>query len=180
MNKRFSGTQDLTQSVQRQVNILIDRKDAYNMQILQDWSTFRWSRNTLCWVIQHQHWSRWQFTCSQMLHCVGVSNPDPSNNWTTKLEDVWNEHGFVENWSWQLQRRNSFGTHHQALPHLTSRNKFRHNRMGWMQKIVGTMTKRWQHLRHNSSPDTGASWSLRQRRRGGTGISTNRKDNGTV
>ena len=65
--------------------------------------------------------------------CVGVSNPDPSNNWTTKLEDVWNEHGFVENWSWQPQRCNSFGTYHQVLPHLTSRNKFRHNRMGWMQ-----------------------------------------------
>ena len=28
--------------------------------------------------------------------CVGVQNPDPSNNWTTKLEDVWNDHGFVE------------------------------------------------------------------------------------
>ena len=24
------------------------------------------------------------------------SNPDPSNNWSTKLQDVWNEHGFVE------------------------------------------------------------------------------------
>ena len=28
--------------------------------------------------------------------CVGVSNPEPSNNWATKLEDVWLEHGFVE------------------------------------------------------------------------------------
>ena len=29
--------------------------------------------------------------------CVGISNPDPSNNWATKLEDAWNEHGFAEN-----------------------------------------------------------------------------------
>ena len=28
--------------------------------------------------------------------CVGGSNPDPSNNWATQLEDVWNEHGHVE------------------------------------------------------------------------------------
>ena len=28
--------------------------------------------------------------------CVGVSNPDPSNNWVTQLEDVWNERGFAE------------------------------------------------------------------------------------
>ena len=32
-------TQDLIQSVQRHVKILIDRKDAYNRQILQDWNT---------------------------------------------------------------------------------------------------------------------------------------------
>ena len=28
--------------------------------------------------------------------CVGVSNPDPSHKWATKLEDAWNEHGVVE------------------------------------------------------------------------------------
>ena len=28
--------------------------------------------------------------------CVGVSSPDPFNNWATKLEDVWNKHGFAE------------------------------------------------------------------------------------
>ena len=35
------------QSLQRHGKILIDLKDAYNMQILQDWNTFRWSRITL-------------------------------------------------------------------------------------------------------------------------------------
>ena len=36
--------------------------------------------------------------CSDSTLFVGVSNPDPSNNWTTPLDDVWNEHGFFENW----------------------------------------------------------------------------------
>ena len=26
--------------------------------------------------------------------CVGVSHPDPSNNWVTQWDEVWNEHGF--------------------------------------------------------------------------------------
>ena len=26
--------------------------------------------------------------------CVGVSNPSPSNNWATTLDEIWNEHGF--------------------------------------------------------------------------------------
>ena len=36
-----------TQSVQRRVQTLIERKDAHNMQVLQDWKTFRWPRITL-------------------------------------------------------------------------------------------------------------------------------------
>ena len=28
--------------------------------------------------------------------CVGVLNSDPSNNWATKLEDVWSQHGICE------------------------------------------------------------------------------------
>ena len=47
MNKSFPTTQGVILSVQRQVKTLIDRKDAKNMQILQDWKTFRWSRITL-------------------------------------------------------------------------------------------------------------------------------------
>ena len=35
-------------------------------------------------------------TFSDSKLCVGVSNPDPPNNWATKLEDVRNEHGCVE------------------------------------------------------------------------------------
>ena len=36
MNQIFSRTQILIQSVQRQVNTLIDRNDAYNMHIFQE------------------------------------------------------------------------------------------------------------------------------------------------
>ena len=43
-NNSFPRTQDLIQSVQRQVQTLIERTDAYNMQVSQDWETFRWSR----------------------------------------------------------------------------------------------------------------------------------------
>ena len=35
-------------------------------------------------------------TADMYYHAVPVSNPDPSNHWSTKLQDVWNEHGFVE------------------------------------------------------------------------------------
>ena len=47
MHHRFPRSQDLIQSVQRQVKTLIVRNDAYNMYILQDWNTLRWSRLTL-------------------------------------------------------------------------------------------------------------------------------------
>ena len=38
---------------------------------------------------------------------VGVSNPDPSSNWETQLEDVCQEHGFVE--------ENEFGSPRSAI-----------------------------------------------------------------
>ena len=41
-NARFDAV-----SVQRQVKTLIERKDAYNMQILQKWNEFRWSIITM-------------------------------------------------------------------------------------------------------------------------------------
>ena len=47
MKKSVSRTHDLTQSGQRQVKTLLDRKDAYIMQILKNWNIFRWSRITL-------------------------------------------------------------------------------------------------------------------------------------
>ena len=47
MKNIFTTTQDLIQSVQRQMQSLIERKDAYNVQVSKDWKTFRWSRMTL-------------------------------------------------------------------------------------------------------------------------------------
>ena len=41
-NARFDAV-----SVQRPVKTLIERKDAYNLQILQNWSAFRWSIITM-------------------------------------------------------------------------------------------------------------------------------------
>ena len=83
--KKFPGTQDLIQSGQRQLKVLIDRQDAYNMQILRDWNTIRWSRTSslsdpaaklICMKV---------YVFSDSTLCVGVSNSDPSNDWATKV-----------------------------------------------------------------------------------------------
>ena len=96
MNKSFHRTQDLMQSVQRQVKTLIDRKDGYNMRTLQEWNTFRWSRNTSLSDPAANLIRMKACAFSDSTLCVGVSNSNPSNNWATKLEDVCDEHGFVE------------------------------------------------------------------------------------
>ena len=70
--------QDLIQSVQRQVKTLIERKDAYNMHTLQDWNTFQWSRLTLLSDPAAK-------LIKMKVHCVGVPNPGPSNNWAKKI-----------------------------------------------------------------------------------------------
>ena len=87
--------QSTSESVQRQVKISIDRRDAHNMQILQDWNTYRRSKITLLNHPAAKLINMRVRLFSDSTLC-GVSNPDPSNNWATKLEDVWNEHGFVE------------------------------------------------------------------------------------
>ena len=83
MNKRSPRTQDWIQSAQRQVKTLIDRKDAYNMQVLQDWNTFRWSRITLLSGPAAKLFRMKDHVFSDSTLCVGVSNPDPSNYWAT-------------------------------------------------------------------------------------------------
>ena len=77
MNSSIPRKKDLIQSVQRQVKTLIERKDAKNMQIFQDWNTFRCSRITLLsdpaakLIRQRVH------VLSDSKLCAGVSNPDP-------------------------------------------------------------------------------------------------------
>ena len=74
---------------------LIVHKDSFNVRILQDWTTFRWSIITLLSDHPAAKLIRMKVhVFSDFTLCVGVSNPDPYNNWATKLEDVRNEHGF--------------------------------------------------------------------------------------
>ena len=93
MNRSFSRTQDLMQSVQRQV-----KNSDRSKRLMQpaNLAGFRWSRITLLRSPAAKLIRMKVHVLSDSTLCVGVSNPDPSNNWTTKLEDVGNEHGFVE------------------------------------------------------------------------------------
>ena len=93
-----------TLSGQRQVQTLTERRDAYNMQVSQDWKTFRWSRITLLSDTAGKLIRMKVHVFSDSTLCVGVSNPAPSNNWTTQVEEVWNEHGFDHRDSIRLAR----------------------------------------------------------------------------
>ena len=91
MNKRFPRTRVVMQSVQRQVQTRFERKDAHNMQVLQDWRKFRLSRITL--LKDPAELIRLKVhVFPDSTFCVGISNPDPSNKW----HEVWNAHGFYE------------------------------------------------------------------------------------
>ena len=88
MNKSCPRTHVLIQSVQRRVQTLIERKDVYNVQVLQDWRTFRRSRITLlsdpaAKLIRMKVLVFWIST---------LPHPDPSNNWATEVNDVRNKH----------------------------------------------------------------------------------------
>ena len=93
------------------VKILIDRKDSYNMQILQDWKTFRWSGNTWLSNAAAKSIRMKVHVFSGSTSCVGVSHPDPSNTWATQLEEVRSEPGFNEKLNlaaWEVQSRSIF------------------------------------------------------------------------
>ena len=92
-------SKDLRQAVQRQVKTLINRKDAHNKQILKDWNTFPWSRIMLL-SDPAAELIRMKVHVSDSILCVGVSNPNASNNWATK---------------WQPEKCDSFGTYLQLL-----------------------------------------------------------------
>ena len=66
------------------------------MQVVQDWTIFRWSRITLVSDPAGKLIRMTVHVFSDSALCVGVSNPDPSSNWETQLEDVCYEHRFVE------------------------------------------------------------------------------------
>ena len=87
MIKSLPITQVFIQSVQRQGKTLIERKDAHNMQVSQDWNTFRFSRRALLGDPAAKLIRLKVDVFSDSTLCVGVSKPDPSNNWTTTLEE---------------------------------------------------------------------------------------------
>ena len=92
MSRSFPRTHDSIQSVQRKVQTLVERKDAYNMQIVHAWNTFRWSRITLLSDPAAELIRMKVHVFSDSTLCAGISTPDPSNSWATKLDEVWKEH----------------------------------------------------------------------------------------
>ena len=111
------------------------------------------------------------------------SNPDPSSNLATNLEDVWNE-GFVEknlaarevqfNWTVAPVQKCLNGQYPESFDEVIILLSM-FNDIEWNKKC-NTKTCLWQHLRHNSSPDAGAFWSPRHQIRGATGIPKNLKE----
>ena len=154
------------------------------------------SQELLCWVVQQQNLIRMEvYVFSDSTMCVGVSNPDPPTNWATKLQDVWNEHGFVDKFIWHVVPRASAIQNQEAfkntwtgkLQNLSMRGSYAclcsttlDGQRKAKQKLVCTMPQKWQQLRPNSSQDTGASWSSRQKIRGGKQLPTKLKDNGIL
>ena len=114
---------------------------------------------------------------SDSTSCVGVSNPDPSNNWATE------QHGSVEHFNLAVRQVRAYSEiRERAKSRIVWRYDHVHvnvQRHGMDRKaihrLVCIMPKKWQHLRPSSSQDTGASWVPRQKIRGGTEISTNPK-----
>ena len=124
MNNSFPRTPLLILSVQRQVQTLTKRKDAHTVRVLQDWSTFRWSRMTLLSDPAAKMIRMKVHVFQDSTSCVGVSNPDPSNNWVAKLDEVWNEHGFDDRLN-SVSREVQFVWHVYPDTLLTSRSIFR-------------------------------------------------------
>ena len=65
------------------------------MQIQQDWNTFRWSRVTLLSDPAAKVLRMNVRVFSIHIVCWSLESR-PSNNWATELDEVWNEHDFVE------------------------------------------------------------------------------------
>ena len=125
-------TRDLMQSVQRQVKIWIDRKDAPICKSCRTGTHFV-GEGSRCCVIQQQNWSGWTFACSQILHCVLESQIQIHQiigQRSCRLDGTNME--LRNNWIRQPEKCNSCGSYYQVLQPLTSRSIFRHS---WMGKI---------------------------------------------
>ena len=89
--------------MQRQVRTFTERKDAYNMQVSQDWKTFRWSRTMLLSdpaanfdQDESSRVLRFYIVCWS-LKSISIQQLD------NKLDDVWKEHGFAEHLKFTAQ-----------------------------------------------------------------------------
>ena len=144
----------------------------------------------------------WQFTSSQILHCVLDSQIQIHPIIVQRnLRMYWTNMDLSKNWIWQPEKCYSFGTYYQGASTFTSRGIFMNTWKGnfqnlsvtgsyscqcstaltgqrkAIQKLVCTKLKRRQHLRPNSSQNIGASWGQRQKVHCGTDIPANLKDN---
>ena len=145
-----------------------------------------------CWVSQQQNWSGWNSTCSQILPRVlefqiRIHQTIGQQNWRTYGANT----DLSENSIWQprsaihLARftRCFCSWHQEACSEVSERAKSRillmrepyscvcsttlNGQREATQKPVCTVPKKWQHLRHNLSQDTGASSGPRQKIRCG-------------
>ena len=62
----------------------------------QDCETLRWSTITLLSDPAAKIIRMKVHVFTDSTSCVGVTNPDPSNNWATAFDGLWNVHGFDE------------------------------------------------------------------------------------
>ena len=137
-----------------------------SVMLCKDWKTFRCSRMTVL-----------SDPAAKLIKMkVQVfSNPDSSNKWATEVEDVWNEHGFVEQFNfaprevqfiWHVLpdastldvkkriQRSLNGQNPESLGERIMLRSVLHD-IEWtkkkaMQKPVCTFPKKLQHLRPNS------------------------------
>ena len=110
-SKSFPRTHDLIQSGQRQVAPLIECKDAYNMQIVQEWNTFRWSRVTLLSDPTANLIRIKVHVFSQILRCVlgsriQIHQITGQQNWRMYVANT----GLSNKSNWQSEKCKLFGT----------------------------------------------------------------------
>ena len=170
---------------------LTERRDAYNMQVSQDWKTFRWSRITLLSDPAGKLIRTKVHVFSDSTLCVGVSNPDPTiglHKWrkygtntdlTTEIQFVWHV----------LPGASTIDTNKLVQSRLNGLDpqlfEERIVFLSMFNDIDWTIKVKTEICLHNAKgvaafASTLGHWGLRQKRRGGTEIRTNPKNNGTV
>ena len=191
----FPETQGLTQSVQRQ-----SANADWTQRCVQHGSiawleTWRIKNHVTQWSSskndqdESPRFLRFYTVCS--INSRTIQQLDKKIEWHMERTRIWRKMGLGS----PRNTINSFGTYYHLLPLFTSRSIFRGI---WTGKIQNLLTRGFAFLSmvndidwtkkgnaaicllHAKEAVTGASWCLRQWRRGGTEIPTNPMDNGTV